>query len=236
MPHAPANSWPDFFDIALMPQAYGALLYQVAGLPLGIAAFTWVATGVSLSIGLAILGIGLLLGFGYLLASRALVVAQSRLAASLSGLPAPSALAIPEGPGFWTRLWTLLSDPASWGAQAVLLFRMPWGIAAFTLLATLLGLSLLALLLAFLPWRELQVDPGGLVHLTGQPWDLQGDFLLPQLAGAFQQHPATARLFSGAAGVFGILTSLHLALAFTRAEAWLACILLKRRPEPKVAK
>ena len=48
-----------FFDVALTPRAYGALAYQVAGLPLGIAAFIWVTTGLSLSLGLSCIGVGL---------------------------------------------------------------------------------------------------------------------------------------------------------------------------------
>ena len=229
MTPTPTDPWPDFFEIALAPRAYGALLYQIAGLPLGIAAFTWVVTGLSLSLGLVVIGIGLVLGLAYLVSCRGLAVALGRLAAAIAGMPAPEALAMPEGPGFWSRLGALLSNPASWGAQASLLLRMPWGIAAFTLLVTLLSLSLAAVLAAILPWQQIQLGPDGLLHLSGHSWNLQGDLLFPPILEGLRNHPASTRLLSAAAGLFGFLATLHGALALTRAEAWLAWTLLRRR-------
>ena len=116
MTHPDARPWPGLLEVALEPAAYGALAWQLLGLPLGIFGFTWVATGLSLSLGLAVIGVGLVLGLAYLLACRGLALAGARVAAGLAGQAGPGADPVPAGPGFWNRLGQLLRDPASWGA------------------------------------------------------------------------------------------------------------------------
>lgn len=224
--------WPGFWDIGLLPKAYGALLYQVMGLPLGIAAFTWVVTGFSLSLGLSVIGVGLVLGLGFVAASRALAVAQGSLVAFLSEVQAPAALVMPEGTGFWNRLGALLKDPASWGAQAYLLLRLPMGIAGFTVLVTLFSLSASSLVLGLLPWHQVTMGPDGITHFQTREWSLHWELGYEPVAALFLRHQALARFMSVAAGVFGFFSSLHVALALTRAEAWLASALLCRKSVP----
>lgn len=220
--------WPGLFEVALAPTAYAALLYQLLGLPLGLAAFIWVVLGLSLSLGLALLGIGLLLGLGYLLACRGLAVAEARLAARLVGQAGPTAPPLPPGTGFWGRLGALLLDPASWGAQAFLLLRMPLGVAAFSALLTLLVLSTTALAMGLLPWQGLEVGPDGLAHLRASAgWHATFEPAPLDLPEAFLRHPGAARLTVAALGLLGFLGTLHLALALTRLEAWLGRLLLR---------
>ncbi|HJV21618.1 MAG TPA: sensor domain-containing protein [Holophagaceae bacterium] len=225
----PSPEKPGFLETALEPRAYGALAYQIAGLPLGIAAFTWVVTGLSLSFGLAFIGIGLLLGLAYLLGSRALAVGQGRLAAAIAGIEGPGALFLPAAQGFWTRLGVLLKDPASWGAQAYLLLRLPLGIFGFTVLVTLLACSVTALFLGLYPWYQAQSAGDGLLHLQSRmgsaDWDLGSEVLVQ----AFVRHPAPARLTTAALGFLGFLGTLHAALGLTRLEALLARALLRGR-------
>src|SRR5207247_6434019 len=47
-----------FFGVAADPYTYGALVYMLLSLPVGIFYFTWAVTGLSLSAGFAILIIG----------------------------------------------------------------------------------------------------------------------------------------------------------------------------------
>ncbi|HJW32860.1 MAG TPA: sensor domain-containing protein [Holophagaceae bacterium] len=216
-------------EIALSPRAYGALAYQILGLPLGIAAFTWVTVGLSLSLGLSVIGIGIVLGLAFLLASRAMAVGQGRLAAYLADRESPAAPPIPEAPGFWPRLGALLKDPASWGAQAYLLLRLPLGILGFTLLITLLSCSLSALGLGLFPWYRLESAGNGLVtfqsHHGAMTWDLD----MEPLVQAFIRHPGPARLTAAAVGFLGFLGTLHVAVGLTRLEAHLAAALLRGR-------
>lgn len=218
-----------FLAPALSPRAYGALLYQIAGLPLALAAFTWVMVGVPLSLGLSFIGIGLLLGLAYLLATRGLAVAQGRLVAWLVDVEGPTAPPIPETVGFWARLGALLKDPASWGAQAYLLLRMPLGILGFALVLTFLLLSLTALGVGLLPWHRAELLGDGSVFLSARTWSGTVDLGACPAAEWFVKHPGPTRLTSAALGFVGLLTTLHTALALTRAEAKAACALLRRR-------
>jgi hypothetical protein len=219
-----------FLEIALSPRAYGALAYQIAGLPLGIATFTWVVTGLSLSFGLSFIGIGFLLGLAYLLASRAMAVGQGRLAAFISASEAPTALALlPSTEGFWARLGALLKDPASWGAQAYLFLRMPLGILGFTLLITLLALSLAALFLGLFPWYRIESAGDGLVIFQSRYGSMTMDLGMDTLVQTFIRHPGPARLTTAALGFLGFLVTLHASLGLTRLEAALARVLLGKR-------
>jgi hypothetical protein len=218
-----------FLDPALSPRAYGALLYQIAGLPLAIAAFTWVMVGVPLSLGLSFIGIGLLLGLVYLLATRGLAVAQGRLVAWLADVEGPTAPPLPEATGFWLRLGALLKDPASWGAQAYLLLRMPLGILGFTLVLTFLLLSCVTLGIGLLPWHHADLLGDGDVFLTARHWSGTLELGSSRLAMWFVKHPGPTRLTAGALGFVGLVMTLHTALALTRAEAKAACALLRRR-------
>ncbi len=224
---SPASPATGFLEIALSPRAYGALAYQIVGLPLGIAAFTWVTVGLSLSLGLSVIGIGFILGLAFLMTSRAMAVGQGRLVAYIADREAPAALPIPDAQGFWPRLGALLKDPASWGAQAYLLLRMPLGILGFTLLITLLSLSLSALLLGLFPWYRLESAGNGLVtfhsHHGAMTWDLE----MEPLVQAFIRHPGPARLTAAALGFLGFLGTLHASLGLTRLEAHLAKALLQ---------
>ena len=226
---SPSSPETGFLDVALSPRAYGALAYQIAGLPLGIAAFTWVATGLSLSFGLSFIGIGLILGMAYLLASRAMAVGQGRLAAYISAEEGPAALPMPAAAGFWARLGALLKDPATWTAQVYLILRMPLGILGFTLLITLLSLSLSALFLGLFPWYHLESAGNGLVHLQSRHGSMTCDLGMDALVQAFIRHPGPARLTSAAVGFLGFLVTLHASLGLTRLEAALARVLLRGR-------
>lgn len=217
-----------FFEVALNPRAYGALAYQIVGLPLGIAAFTWVVTGLSLSFGLSFIGIGLFLGLAYLAASRAMAVGQGRLAACIAAEAAPAALLMPTADGFWARLGALLKDPASWGAQAYLLLRMPLGIFGFAVLITLLSLSVSALFLGLFPWYRIESVGDGLVQFQSRHGSMTWDLGLDGCVQLFIHHPGPARLTTAAGGALGFLGTLHAALGLTRLEALLAKLLLQR--------
>ncbi|MBI4911388.1 MAG: sensor domain-containing protein [Acidobacteria bacterium] len=218
-----------FFAPALSPRAYGALLYQIAGLPLAMAAFVWVIVGVPLSLGLSFIGIGLLLGLAYLLASRGLAVAQGRLAAWLVGVDGPTAPPLPEANGFWARLGALLKDPASWGAQAFLLLRMPLGVLGFAMVLTLLLLSVVALGVGLLPWQQAELLGDGSVFFGAPSWSGTVDLGSHSAVEWFVKHPGPIRVTAGALGFVGLLSTLHAAVALTRAEARAACALLRRR-------
>ena len=227
--HTRTQAWPGWLDIALEPRAYGALIYQLVGLPLGIACFTWLMVGLSLSLGLAVIGIGLLLGFGLIISVRGLALVQGRIVWGLSGMPALDLPLIPEGSGFWDRFRALLSDSATWLSQLYLLLRFPMGILGFTLLICLISMSAACILAAGLHWASSNVGADGLAHVqafgstfTFDPGDVEWPTFLFQMK-------SFGRVIAVATGILGLLGSLHLALALTWLDGRLAKALLSGR-------
>ena len=78
-----------FFGVAADPRTYGALLYMLLALPIGILYFTWAVTGVSLSAGLAILIIGVPFFVLFMGSVYALSLMEGRLVEVLLGQRMP---------------------------------------------------------------------------------------------------------------------------------------------------
>jgi len=68
-----------FFGVFADPRAWGALLYLFLSLGIGIVYFTWVVLGVSLSLGLLVLIIGIPFAGLFLLSIRGIAFIEGRL-------------------------------------------------------------------------------------------------------------------------------------------------------------
>jgi signal transduction histidine kinase len=133
-------------------------LYLALGLPLGILTFTWVVTGWSVSLGLAITLIGLPLAVLTVLGSRGLAHLERRRAALVLGAPVPERYRRADAPGIVPRLKALLADAQTWKDLAWHLLLLPVGIAGFTIAVTTWGTTLG--LLAMPAWYWSVTDPG----------------------------------------------------------------------------
>ncbi|APO97045.1 sensor domain-containing protein [Xanthomonas vesicatoria] len=132
-----------FFGVATDPRTYGALFYMLLSLLTGVFYFTWVVTGVSLSLGLMILIIGvplLVLFFGSV---RLLSLVEGRLVETLLGVRMPRR---PQHPGVqdgWLqRVAAMFTDVRTWSTLLYFVLMLPLGIVYFTLFTTLLSVSL----------------------------------------------------------------------------------------------
>ncbi|WP_425521673.1 sensor domain-containing protein [Xanthomonas vesicatoria] len=132
-----------FFGVAADPRTYGALFYMLLSLLTGVFYFTWVVTGVSLSLGLLILIIGvplLVLFFGSV---RVLSLVEGRLVETLLGVRMPRR---PRHPGVqdgWLqRVAAMFTDVRTWSTLLYFVLMLPLGIVYFTLFTTLLSVSL----------------------------------------------------------------------------------------------
>jgi hypothetical protein len=185
-------------------RTYGNLLYLALAFPLGLAYFVVLTVGLSLGVGLSVIVVGL----GLLLATLVLVVAlatvERYLAALLLGVDLdPLNWAVladgdsgdstdPSGPT--ERLKRLLLDRALWAGLVFLLSKLFVGVAAFTLVVSLLVPA--AVLVAtpfyyrtpgvrvglfvpngisrelslYVPWNELLVGVSFVVRLTS--WEV----------------------------------------------------------------
>jgi hypothetical protein len=172
------------------PAAMRRLTYHLLGLPLGTAYFTWLVTGLSTGIGLAITLIGIPLLTLVLASVRPLMAAERAVANALldAELP-PVPLAPPAEGGLLRRLAAYWRDRATWRGALYLLLRFPAGTAEFCVAVTAYSAALYAIfapiIAPFAPlelgfWRVntvyegLALVPFGLLALLGSAWISEG--------------------------------------------------------------
>lgn len=195
--------------VFLDPRAYGSLLYMFLSLVTGILYFTWAVTGLSLSIGLSVLIIGLPFFLFFLASVRVFSLMEGRLVESLLGvrMPRRPPFATTEG-SVWARLLSWLTDRRTWTTLLYMVLKLPLGVASFVVFTTLLSIAL-ALLAA--PVAQLFFD---------QP-----------LINLYRDHYLYVPAWWGfplfwVAGALDLLLLMHLARALGRAQGAIAKAML----------
>lgn len=131
-----------FFGVIADPRAWGALLYLLLSLGTGIAYFTWAVTGLSLSLGLLVLIVGLPLAVLFLFSIRGIAFIEGRLVEALLGVRMPRRrMFFDDTTGFWKKIKNLFTQRLTWTALAYCVLQLGLGIAYFTAFAVLIGLS-----------------------------------------------------------------------------------------------
>lgn len=131
-----------FFGVFADPRAWGALFYALFTLLTGIIYFTWAVTGLSMSLGLMVLIIGVPFTVLFLLSVRGIALVEGRLVEALLGVRMPRRpLFLDNNLGWWERLKDLLGK-RTWLAIIYMLLQLPLGILYFTVFITLISLSL----------------------------------------------------------------------------------------------
>jgi uncharacterized membrane protein len=132
-----------FFSVVIDPRSWGALLYLLFSLVTGIFYFTWAITGISLSLGLLVLVIGIPFAGIFILSTRGLALLEGRLVEALLGVRMPHRqIFTNKNPGLWNRFKALISDKYSWFALVYMILQLPLGIIYFSVFITLFALSL----------------------------------------------------------------------------------------------
>ncbi len=122
-----------FFGILADSQAWGAAVYMLLSMVTGIAYFTIVTTGISLSLGLAILIIGIPMMLLFLGIVRAVSLMEGRLVEGLLGVRMPRRPRLaPKGGNLWERIKWWLSDYRTWTTMLYMALQLPLGIFYFT--------------------------------------------------------------------------------------------------------
>jgi len=132
-----------FFAVAADPRAYASMFYMVLSLATGIFYFTWAVTGISLSLGFAILIIGvpfMVLFFGSV---RVLSIVEGRIVEVMLGerMPRRPLYADRDMP-LLQRIAAMFTDPRTWSTIGYFLMMLPLGIIYFTLTVTTLSVAL----------------------------------------------------------------------------------------------
>lgn len=121
-----------FFSIFADPLAYSSLFYMLLSLATGIFYFTWVVTGLSLSLGLCILIFGLPFAVLFISTVRALSLVEGRLIESMLGVRMPRRpLYADRGKPFGARIKAMFVDPRTWSTLLYMMLKLPLGIIYF---------------------------------------------------------------------------------------------------------
>ena len=143
-----------FFGVAADPRTYGAMFYAILALATGIFYFTWVVTGISLSLGLSVIIVGIPFVILFLGSVRLLSLVEGRIVETMLGerMPRRPLYADRDRPVL-ERIKEVFIDPRTWSTLIYMLAMLPLGILYFTvavtLLATSLGLTVAPLLIGF---------------------------------------------------------------------------------------
>ncbi len=132
-----------FFGVLGDIRTYGSLLYMLLSLATGIFYFTWAATGLSLSMGLLVLIIGLPFVAAFLLSARGIALIEGRIIEGVLGERMPRRVAFfRKDLGWWGGFKALIGDRTTWSAILYMFLQLPLGILYFTIMITLIAVSL----------------------------------------------------------------------------------------------
>jgi hypothetical protein len=144
-----------FFNVLSDPRTYGALVYMLLSFATGIFYFVWTTVGISLSIGFAILIIGIPFALLFIGSIRVLAHIEGRIVEALLGVRMPRRLppTTASEETIWARIKDVLSDVRTWSSMFYLLLMLPLGIIYFVMVlvgtvvpVALVGGSLYALI------------------------------------------------------------------------------------------
>jgi len=137
---------PGYFAVVKDYRAYTALLYLLISIGPGIFFFTWAVTGISLSLGLSILILGLPFAIAFLGSVRLLALAEGRLVEAMLGVRMPRSQPPSEGAQGWkARIKAMVQEGRTWSSLGYLLLMLPLGVTYFSIMVTMLSFSLLLL-------------------------------------------------------------------------------------------
>jgi Putative sensor len=166
--HGPAGDWIRGAVRPLVTRRGGTiLLHHLLGLPLGIAYFVWLVTGLSTGLGLLITLIGIPLLTLVLASVGPLAAFERALANELLGADIPGAPLAPAGSGWIGRLKAYWTDGRTWRGVLYLFGRFPAGLASFVVATVAYGVALMLLAAPVLA----PLDADG---LDLGPWDIDG--------------------------------------------------------------
>ena len=133
-----------FFGVAADSRTWGALFYMVLALATGIFYFVWAVTGVSLSMGLSVLIIGIPFVVLFLSTVRALSLLEGRIVETMLGVRMPRRPPYPAqaGKSFKQRVGAIFTDGRTWTTLLYMVLMLPLGIIYFTIAVTLLAVSI----------------------------------------------------------------------------------------------
>jgi uncharacterized membrane protein len=167
-----------FFGVYSDPRAYLSILYMLLALVTGTIYFTFAVTGLSMSIGLAILIIGVPFFLLFVGATRLVALAEGRLVETMLGTRMPRRPVYPDRDApFLRRVGDMLKDPRTWGTLVYFILMLPLGVFyfAFAVVGIMTSIVLFITPIAALLYHT------GLIQIDGGV-DVSHPVLLPLLS------------------------------------------------------
>jgi uncharacterized membrane protein len=163
-PRVHATTLGRFFGVYTDTRTYLSLLYLLLALITGIAYFTFAVTGLSLSLGLAVLIIGVPFFLLFIGIARVLALAEGRIVEALLGtrMPRRPRYSDRERP-FLERVVAMLKDPRTWSTLLYFVLMLPLGVFYFTFATVGLMVSVMLVLAPIV----VLLYHVGLVHIDG---------------------------------------------------------------------
>lgn len=173
-PPPPASLLGRFFGVLVDPHTYGALFYMLLAMATGTFYFSWVITGVSLSLGLAVLIFGIPFVILFIGATRVLALVEGRIVEVMLGERMPRRpLYNDRQLPVLKRIGAMFTDPRTWGTMLYFLAMLPLGVAYFAAVVVALSLGAALIALPFACWFGFSeyIHTGG-IHLLDpdSPW------------------------------------------------------------------
>ena len=196
----PLSALGKVFGVYIDPRTWRALLFMLLTFVTGIVYFTWAVTGLSLSISFLILIIGAPFAILFLLSVRGLTWLEARLVEVVLGVRMESRPLFPAAALNWLqRSKALLADKRTWLSLFYLVLQMPLGVIYFTMIVTLIAVSLALVAAPFVQvWMHFPVITidGGYIFLS------PGVLALLELGGVILL-TSTMHLIRGLGGLHG---------------------------------
>ncbi|NYZ63767.1 sensor domain-containing protein [Luteimonas deserti] len=210
-----------FFGVAADPRTYASLFYMVLSLATGIFYFTWVVTGLSVSLGLVFVLVGIPLLILFFGSVRVLSLVEGRIVEVMLGERMPRRpLYSARGRSWLQRIGDMFTDVRTWSTLLYMLMMLPLGIAYFTISVTAFSFSLSMVAAPLLVWTG----------LAAAGMDMDGWMLLgwSDVSGLSASVPLWATPLVLLAGVLALFVSLHLVRGIGRVHGAIAKHLLVR--------
>jgi uncharacterized membrane protein len=142
-----------FFGVVVDPRTYASLFYMLLALATGIFYFTWVVTGISLSLGLSVLIIGIPFAILFFGSVHVLSLVEGRLIEVMLGERMPRRPVYRERQDtLLKRIAALFTDPRMWSSMLYMVLMLPLGTVYFTVAVTLLSVSLSFIAAPLMVW------------------------------------------------------------------------------------
>ncbi len=124
------------FGVYTDARTYGSMFYMLLALATGIFYFTWATAGVSMSLGLSVLIIGIPFILLFLGTVRLISLVEGRVVEVLLGERMPRRPLYPRANGLIEHIKLMLKDSRTWLTLLYMIAMLPLGIVYFTTMVT----------------------------------------------------------------------------------------------------